>query len=99
MTRATRVTTAVKSSRATTSTALPIFNKSNGLVHSLLGGWQVAGTFVKETGEPGNAQSGNTIGAGFSGVTDPIGLGGNSTGNYQNRANVINKSHYHHKVS
>ena len=78
--------------------SLPIFNKSNGLVHSLLGGWQVAGTFVKETGEPGNAQSGNTIGAGFSGVTDPIGLGGNSTGNYQNRANAINKPHYHHKV-
>jgi peptidoglycan/xylan/chitin deacetylase (PgdA/CDA1 family) len=33
--------------------SLPIFNKSNGLAHSLLGGWQVAGTFVKETGEPG----------------------------------------------
>ena len=32
--------------------SLPIFNKSQGLVHSLLGGWQVAGTFVDETGEP-----------------------------------------------
>ena len=74
--------------------SLPIFNKANGLAHSLLGGWQLAGTFVDETGEPGFAQAGNTNGAGFSGVNDTIGLGGN----YTNRANVINPIHYHHKV-
>jgi len=66
--------------------SLPIFNKSNGLAHSLLGGWQLAGTFVKETGEP--------QASGFSGVTDPVGLGGE----YTNYANIVNKIHYHHKV-
>jgi hypothetical protein len=66
--------------------SLPIFNKAGGLTHSLLGGWQVAGTFVKETGEP-NASA-------FSGVTDPVGLGGL----YTNYANIVNPIHYHHKV-
>ena len=66
--------------------SLPIFNKSNGLAHSLLGGWQLAGTFVKETGEP-NA-------SGFGGVNDPVGLGGG----YTNFANIVNPIHYHHKV-
>jgi hypothetical protein len=66
--------------------SLPIFNKDTGLVHSLLGGWQVAGTFVKETGEP--------QASGFSGVTDPVGLGGE----YTNYANIVNPIHYHHKV-
>jgi hypothetical protein len=74
--------------------SLPIFNKSNGFAHSLLGGWQVAGTFVDETGEPGFAQAGNTNGAGFSGVNDPVGLGGN----YVNRSNVVNPIHYHKRV-
>jgi hypothetical protein len=66
--------------------SLPIFNKEHGLLHSMLGGWQVAGTFVKETGVP--------QASGFSGVTDPIGLGGL----YTNYANVVNKITYHHKV-
>jgi hypothetical protein len=67
--------------------SLPLFNKSNGLVHSLLGGWQVAGTFVKETGEP--------IASAFGGVNDTIGLGGG----YTNFANIVNKVHYSHKVN
>jgi hypothetical protein len=67
--------------------SLPIFNKSNGLAHSLLGGWQVAGTFVKETGEP--------QASGFGGVNDPVGLGGG----YTNFANIVNPIHYHHKVN
>ena len=67
--------------------SLPIFNKSNGLAHSLLGGWQLAGTFVDETGLP--------YASGFGGVNDPIGLGGN----YTNFANVVNKITYHHKVN
>jgi len=66
--------------------SLPIFNKSQGLSHSLLGGWQVAGTFVKETGEP--------QASGFGGVNDPVGLGGG----YTNFANIVNPIHYHHKV-
>ena len=67
--------------------SLPLFNKSNGLAHSLLGGWQLAGTFVKQTGEP--------VAPSFSGVNDPIGLGGG----YTNYPNVINKITYHHKVN
>jgi hypothetical protein len=66
--------------------SLPIFNKSNGLAHSLLGGWQVAGTFVDQTGLP--------FASGFGGVNDPIGLGGG----YTNFANIVNPIHYHHKV-
>ena len=31
---------------------LPIFAKSNGLAHSLLGGWQLAGTMLFQTGAP-----------------------------------------------
>ena len=59
--------------------ALPIFNKSAGLVHSLLGGWQIAGTFVDETGEPAPSQMG--------GVTDrrsPRLGGGGSFGSFAN---------------
>jgi len=67
--------------------SLPLFNKSNGLAHSLLGGWQVAGTFVTETGEP--------VASGFGGVNDTIGLGGG----YTNFANIVNKITYHHKVN
>jgi hypothetical protein len=68
--------------------SLPIFNKTNGLAHSLLGGWQLAGTFVKETGEPAPAQ--------FGGVNDPVGLGG--AGSFGSFANIVNPIHYHHKV-
>ena len=66
---------------------LPIFRKSTGLLHTVAGGWQVAGTFVDESGEP--------FGSGFGGATDPIGLGGG----YTNRANVVGKIHYHKNVA
>jgi hypothetical protein len=73
--------------------SLPVFNKSQGLAHSLLGGWQLAGTFVDETGTPtDNPIAGNY--PQFSGVNDTIGLGGN----YKNLPNQINAIHYHHKV-
>jgi len=65
---------------------LPIFNHSTGLMHSILGGWDLAGTFVDETGEP--------FQSGFGGVSDTIGLGGD----YTNRADIVGKIHYHHKV-
>jgi len=65
---------------------LPIFNHSTGLMHSVLGGWDLAGTFVDETGEP--------FQSGFGGVSDTIGLGGN----YTNRADIVGKIHYNHKV-
>jgi hypothetical protein len=66
---------------------LPIFRKSTGLLHTALGGWQVAGTFVDQTGEP--------VASGFGGYNDTIGLGGG----YTNRANLVTKIHYHHKVN
>jgi hypothetical protein len=65
---------------------LPIFNKSTGLMHSLLGGWDLAGTIIDEAGEP--------VAAGFGGETDPIALGGG----YTNRSNVVAKIHYSKKV-
>jgi hypothetical protein len=49
---------------------LPIFNKSQGLVKSIAGGWQIAGTLVKETGNPQQVN--------LSASYDPIGLGGDS---------------------
>ncbi|HEY1802944.1 MAG TPA: TonB-dependent receptor [Terracidiphilus sp.] len=67
--------------------SLPIFNKASGLTHSLLGGWQIAGTFIDETGEPSPAT--------FGGENDPVGLGGG----YTSFANVVNPIHYHHKVN
>jgi len=66
---------------------LPIFTKSSGLLHVIAGGWEVAGTFIDETGTPSSA--------GLGGVTDTIALGGN----YTNRADVVGKIHYHHKVN
>jgi hypothetical protein len=65
---------------------LPIFAKSNGLVHSLLGGWELAGTGLFETGVP--------FASSFGGVPDPIALGGG----YTNRANIVSKINYHHNV-
>lgn len=66
--------------------SLPIFTHSSGLVHSILGGWELAGTAVFETGVP--------FASSFGGVPDPIALGGG----YTNRANIVSKINYHHKV-
>ncbi|HVZ83984.1 MAG TPA: hypothetical protein VG893_09955, partial [Terracidiphilus sp.] len=65
---------------------LPFFAKSSGLVHSLIGGWTIAGTFIDEAGVP-SATS-------LSG-SDTIGLGGG----YSNRPNVSGKVKYMKKVS
>ncbi|HEY2858662.1 MAG TPA: TonB-dependent receptor [Terracidiphilus sp.] len=61
---------------------LPVFSHSQGLVKSIAGGWQIAGTFVDETGTP--------FSVGFTGApvsNDTIGLGGG----YSNRASVSGK--------
>jgi hypothetical protein len=70
--------------------SLPVFNKTNGLAHSLLGGWQVAGTFIDESGAPAPAA--------FGGVNDTIGLGSGGAG-YGSFADVVNPIHYHRKVN
>jgi len=61
---------------------LPFFAKDTGLIHSLAGGWEVAGTAIFETGVPVNP--------GLSINYDPIGLGGG----YSNRPNVSGKMSY-----
>jgi hypothetical protein len=61
---------------------LPIFNKSTGLVHSILGGWELAGTVIDENGTP--------LSAGMQISYDPIGLGGG----YSNRPNQSGKVTY-----
>ncbi|MGO9316668.1 MAG: carboxypeptidase regulatory-like domain-containing protein [Terracidiphilus sp.] len=55
---------------------LPFFNKSEGLVKSIAGGWQIAGTFVKETGVPDQVNLNLNY--------DPVGLGGG----YTNHPNI-----------
>ena len=73
---------------------LPIFAKSSGLLHAMLGGWQVAGTAVDETGLPGPGSL-NYQGPGVSMSYDSIGLGGG----YTNRPNVSGKVHHIGKAS
>ena len=55
---------------------LPIFNKSQGLVKSIAGGWQIAGTVVKESGIPQQVN--------LSANYDPVGL----SGGYTNHPNI-----------
>ncbi len=57
---------------------LPFFTKP-GLAHSTLGGWEVAGTAIFESGTPVTPR--------FTASYDPIGLGGG----YTNRPNVVGK--------
>jgi hypothetical protein len=54
---------------------LPIFAKSQGLVHSIAGGWEIAGTIIDESGVP--------TAPGMSPAYDSVGLGGG----YTNRPN------------
>jgi len=64
---------------------LPIFNAAQGLEHTLLGGWEVAGTFIAESGSIiGN--NGPSLSLNY----DTIGLGGG----YTNRPNIQGKAKY-----
>jgi Carboxypeptidase regulatory-like domain len=64
---------------------LPFFAKSSGLVHSIAGGWEIAGTMTDESGVPTASQYGGN---------DTIGLGGG----YSNRMNASGKMTYPKKV-
>jgi Carboxypeptidase regulatory-like domain len=69
---------------------LPIFSGSNGFAHSIIGGWEIAGTVI--------AESGTTIqdkGPGLSIGYDTIGLGDGNT----NRPNITGKIHYTKKAT
>jgi hypothetical protein len=64
---------------------LPFLNKGTSLLHSIAGGWELAGTFIDESGTiPTNT------GPGLSINYDPVGLGGG----YTNRPNVSGKMSY-----
>jgi hypothetical protein len=65
---------------------LPIFAKSQGLEHTLLGGWEVAGTFIDESGTP--------FAPGVSLNYDPVGLGVGNQDGYSVRPNVVGKVAY-----
>jgi hypothetical protein len=64
---------------------MPFFAHANGLTHSLLGGWEIAGTALSQSGMPwlGNAAPGD-------GGTDTVGLGGD----YRIRPNITGKPQY-----
>ncbi len=64
---------------------LPIFAHDTGLAHDVIGGWELSGTVVRETGLPwfGNEAPKNAYG-------DTVGLGGD----YGNRPNLSGKPHY-----
>jgi hypothetical protein len=76
---------------------LPIFNKSTGVLHSIAGGWEIAGTIIDESGTP-NAP-GESI------AYDPVGLGGGYTvrpnaepwhiGMPKTRLNWFDTTHYY----
>jgi hypothetical protein len=53
---------------------LPIFAHSNGVAHSLLGGWTVSGTVISQTGLPWAGSN-----APGDGGSDTVGLGGDYT--------------------
>ncbi|MBV8630337.1 MAG: hypothetical protein JOZ83_05395, partial [Silvibacterium sp.] len=63
---------------------LPFFKNSNGLEKTFLGGWELAGTFVEESGF---LTALNNQGVGLSLNYDTIGLGGG----YRNRPDVSSK--------
>jgi hypothetical protein len=69
---------------------LPFFLHSTGLKHTLLGGWEISGTFISESGLPwfGNAAPKNSYG-------DTVGLGGD----YSIRPDQVAKVQYPKKIA
>ncbi|KAA6458755.1 TonB-dependent receptor [Acidobacteria bacterium AB60] len=82
---------------------MPFFSKDQGLVHSIVGGWELAGTVIDESGVPQTVTgSGGCNGAGDplpgchdQGGWDSVGLGGG----YTVRPNVSGKMHYNRKMN
>src|SRR6185437_5738743 len=71
---------------------MPFFAKDTGLIHSIAGGWELAGTFVDQSGVPAAVTGAGGIcdNAGNCGGWDPVGLGGG----YTVRPNVKGKMRY-----
>jgi hypothetical protein len=76
---------------------LPFFAKGNDLAHSLIGGWELAGTFIDESGvipaNNGVTGAGGILGSGNG--YDPVGLGGG----YTVRPNISGKMTYAKKMN
>ncbi len=70
---------------------LPFFAKGNSLAHSLIGGWEVAGTVIDESGVIATVTGAGGVEGSNNGV-DPVGLGGG----YTVRPNVSGKMTYAH---
>ena len=68
---------------------LPFF-ASPGLTHTLLGGWEISGTAIFQTGTIVNNGGIGNLGTSLSVGYDTIGLGGG----YANRPDVVGKIHY-----
>lgn len=64
---------------------LPVFARSSGWTHDLLGGWELSGVVVSQSGLPWAGS--NTPGSGYA---DTVGLGGD----YTNRPNLMGKPQY-----
>jgi Carboxypeptidase regulatory-like domain len=75
---------------------MPFFSKGNDLLHSIAGGWEVAGTVIDETGvlpaNNGVTGAGGTANGSGNGY-DPVGLGGG----YTVRPNISGKMSYPRK--
>jgi hypothetical protein len=68
---------------------LPFFSKGNDLTHSILGGWELAGTFIDESGVISTVTGAGGVGGSGNGW-DPVGLGGG----YTVRPNITGKMDY-----
>jgi hypothetical protein len=68
---------------------LPIFTKSAGLAHDIVGGWEIAGTAIDMAGTPAIVTTQNYA-PGSGNSIDPVGL----NGGYTSRPNVGMKMHY-----
>jgi hypothetical protein len=64
---------------------IPLFAHANGLAHSVLGGWEVSGTVISESGLPWFGNAAPSDGGG-----DTVGLGGD----YRIRPNLTGKPVY-----
>ena len=71
---------------------MPFFAKDTGLIHSIMGGWELAGTFVDQSGVPSTVTGAGGIcdAKGNCGGWDPVGLGGG----YTVRPNISGKMSY-----
>jgi hypothetical protein len=71
---------------------LPFFTKSSGMTKMFLGGWELAGTILDQSGSLAET-NGNNQGPQLSINYDSIGLGSAGNG-YSNRPNQSSKTHY-----